>query len=137
MVEPKHLLALVLTYCVALTHSATTKKFLRSCQYSLRMVYIVAVAFRDLVQQYGAVQYRLDHDNLATVVAWKKVTDAWLRVLPGDNVCTRIVNRDILNTKEKYNKITTTRSSAVEDRLPPSPTEDEVQRPVMGFRVRF
>jgi hypothetical protein len=119
MVEPKNLLALVLTYCVAVTHSATTKTFLRSCQYSLRMVYIVAVAFRDLVQQYGAVQYRLDHDNLATVVAWKKVTDAWLRVLPGDNVCTRIVNRDILNiTKEKYNKITTTRSSAVEDRLP-------------------
>jgi hypothetical protein len=45
------------------------------------MVYIVAVAFRDLVQQYEAVQCRLDHDNPATVVAWKKVTEAWLRVL--------------------------------------------------------
>jgi hypothetical protein len=138
MAQPKNLLALALTYCVALTHSTTTRKFLRSSQCSLRMVYIVAVAFRDLVQQYEAVQYRLDHDNPATVVAWKKVTDAWLRVLPGDNVCARILNRDILNiTKERYDEITATRANTAEDRLPASPAEDEVQRSVIGFRVRF
>jgi hypothetical protein len=93
MVQPRNLLELDYSYCVALAHSTTTRKFLRSCQYSQRMVYIVAVAFRDLVQQYQAVQYCIDHDNPATVVSLKTVTDAWLRVLPGDNGCTRIVNR--------------------------------------------
>lgn len=139
MVQPKNLLALALTYCVALTHSTTTRKFLRSCPYSLRMVYIVALAFRDLVQQYEAVQYRQDRENPATVAAWKKMTDAWLRVLPGDTVCTRIVNREILNiTKERFDEMTATReNTATEDRFPASPAEDEVQRSVMGFQVRF
>jgi hypothetical protein len=45
------------------SHSTTTRKFLRSCQESLRTVYIVEVAFRDLVQQYEAIQYHLDQDN--------------------------------------------------------------------------
>jgi hypothetical protein len=67
-----------------------------------------------------------------------KVTDAWLRVLPGENFCTRILNRDILNiTKERYDEITATRSNNAEDRLPASPAEDDVQRSVIVFRVRF
>jgi hypothetical protein len=138
MLQPKNIQALALTYCVALKHPATTRKFLHSCQYSLRTVYIVAVAFRDIVQQYEAVQYRLYHDNPATLVAWKKVTGAWLRVLPGDNVCTRIVNRETMNiTKERYDEITAKRANTPEDCLPAGPVEDEVQRSVMGFRVRF
>jgi hypothetical protein len=45
------------------SHSTTTRRFLRNCQQSLRTVYIVAVAFRDVAQQYEAIQYHLDHDN--------------------------------------------------------------------------
>jgi hypothetical protein len=103
------------------------------------MVYIVALAFRDLVQQYEAVQYRQDRENSATVAAWKTMTDAWLRVLPGDTACTRIVNREIRNiTKEIFDEMTATReNTTTEDHFPASPAEDEVQRSVMGFQVRF
>jgi hypothetical protein len=94
--------------------------------------------FRDLVKQYETVRYLLDHDNPVTVAAWKKVTDAWLSVQLGDNVCTRLVNREILNiTKERYDEITATRANTAEDRLPTSSAKDEVQRSVMGFRLRF
>jgi hypothetical protein len=110
-----------------------------SCPCSLRMVYLVAVAFRKLVQQYEAVQYRLDHENPTTVAAWKKVTDDWLRVLPGGAVCTRIVNREVCNiTKERHEKMTATRANAAaKDFCPASPAEDEVQRSVMGSQVLF
>jgi hypothetical protein len=36
-----------------------------------------------------------------------------------------------------YNEITATRANTAEDLLPASPAEDEVQRSVIWFRVRF
>jgi hypothetical protein len=51
-----------LNFCIGLMQSPNPDKFLRSSPYSLRMVYLVAVAFRNLVVEYEELR-PVHHDS--------------------------------------------------------------------------
>jgi hypothetical protein len=138
LVQSMNLMNLALNFCVALTQCASVSKFLRSSTYSLRMVHVVAVSFRDLVEQYEVLQAHRTSGDAKYRAKWTDMIACWKRVLPGDSVCNAKLKESILTmTTEKYGEIMNARTNfSAEGSNPGSPGQDEVQRDVEGFELR-
>jgi hypothetical protein len=94
MMRKINLLYLTLNVCVALTRTAGANKFLRSSTNSLRVIYVVAVAFHGLLVQYEKLQDFRESDDAERRPAWRSMIAGWKRVLPGDGRFSAMLKRD-------------------------------------------
>jgi hypothetical protein len=80
-----------LNVCIALTQSPSAAKFLRSSPDSLRMVYLLAVAYRNLVVEYEElrpVRYESEFER-----KWEELILRWRLIIPGNAVHSKIFAR--------------------------------------------
>ena len=70
------------------------------------MVYIVAVAFRDLLVQYEKLQNRRGSNDPDFSTEWQSMIALWKRVLPGESAYSQILTKEeiLCMTSEKYKK---------------------------------
>ena len=106
MVKKINLPNLALNFCMALTQATCGNLFLRRSTNSLRMVYIVAVAFRDLLVQYEKLQNRRGSNDPDFSTEWQSMIAMWKRVLPGESAYSQILTKEeiLCMTSEKYKK---------------------------------
>ena len=90
-----------LNFCIAFTQSPNAAKFLRSSPDSLRMVYLVAVAFRNLVVQYE--ELRQDRHDSEFGIKWDELISRWRLLMPASSVRSKILQDGIISMNyEKY-----------------------------------
>ena len=106
MVKKINLPNLALNFCMALTQATCGNLFIRRSTNSLRMVYIVAVAFRDLLVQYEKLQNRRGSNDPDFSTEWQSMIAMWKRVLPGESAYSQILTKEeiLCMTSEKYKK---------------------------------
>jgi hypothetical protein len=89
---------------IALTQSPNVAKILRKSPDSLRMVYLVAVAFRNLVVEYEELR-PVRHDS-EFVRKWEKLISRWRLLIPGNSVRSRILRYGIISINcAKYQEL--------------------------------
>ena len=94
MVKKINLLNLALNFCMALTQATCGNLFIRRSTNSLRMVYIVAVAFRGLLLQYEKLQNRRGSNDPDFSTEWQSMIAMWKRVLPGEIAYSQILTKE-------------------------------------------
>jgi hypothetical protein len=84
-----------LNFCIELTQSPNAAKVLRSSPDSLRMVYLVAVAFRILVVEYEELRQVRRESKFGKI--WEELISRWSLLLPGNAFRSRILRDGIIS----------------------------------------
>jgi hypothetical protein len=84
-----------LNFCIALTQYPDAAKFLRSSRDSLRMVYLLAVYFRNLVVEYEEIR-PVRHESEFRKI-WGELISRWSLLIPGNAVRSRILRDAIIS----------------------------------------
>ena len=93
-----------LNFCIELTQSPNAAKFFCSFPDSLRMVYLGAVAFRNLVMEYEELR-PVRHDS-EFGRKWEELISRWRLLISGNAVRSRILRDGIIYMNyEKYQEL--------------------------------
>jgi hypothetical protein len=84
-----------LNFCIGLMQSPNAEKFLRSSPDSLRMVYLVAVAFRILVVEYEELRQVRRESEFGKKC--EELISRWMLLFPGNAVRTRNLRDGIIS----------------------------------------
>lgn len=104
MVRRISLFSCALNFCIAFTQSANAAKLLRSSPDALRMVYIIALAFRNLIMQFKELRHVRDEPEFKKL--WDQSLTRWTQIMPGVSVREKILRDCILSmTSEKYSEL--------------------------------
>jgi hypothetical protein len=89
------------TIFIALMQSPNAAKVLRSSPDSLRMVYLVAVAFRNIVVEYEEIRPVRHESEFGK--RWGELISRWSLLIPGNAVRSRIVRDGIISMNYEKN----------------------------------
>jgi hypothetical protein len=93
-----------LNFCIALTQSPNAAKVLSCSPDSLRMVYLVAVAFRNIVLEYEELR-PVRHDS-EFGKKWEELMSLWRLLIPWNTLRSRIFRDGIISMNfEKYQEL--------------------------------
>jgi hypothetical protein len=126
-----------LNFCIALTQSPNAAKFFRSSPDSLRMVYLVSVAFRNLVVEYEELRQVRRESEFGK--KWEELISRWSLLLPGNAVRSRILRDGIISMNyAKYQELNI--DSEKDHGAGPSSSDEEdlnkVERDVQDIELR-
>jgi hypothetical protein len=98
-----NVLKCALNFSIAFSQTSDTPKFLRSSPDALRMVYLVAVAFRNLLVRYEKLRSRRDIEVVGSEpgAEWSALRTCWEQLMPGDIVQKRLLDDGILQMSAK------------------------------------
>jgi hypothetical protein len=93
-----------LAFFFALMQSPNAAKVLRSSPDSLRMVYLVALAFRNIVVEYEEIRPVRHESKFGK--QWAELISRWSILIPGNAVRSRILRDGIISMNyEKYQEL--------------------------------
>jgi hypothetical protein len=131
-------LCCALNFCIAFTQSPNSAKFLRTNPHALRMVYIVAVAFRNLLIKFAEL-YPVRMDD-AFKTDWEELVLCWNTFMPGPDGRKKL-EQDGLPSMDsaKYNELNTVASEECDGPDPDRDDDDEdaVERDVEDLIIRI
>jgi hypothetical protein len=102
--RPLNLFSCALNFCIALSQTVNREKFLRSSTYALRMVYVVAIAFRNLVVDLHVLY---PSRNLSTgKKEWEDLLLRWHVFMPGADCLKKLQHKGlVIMDINKYNEV--------------------------------
>jgi hypothetical protein len=131
-------LCCALNFCIAFTQSRNAAKFLRTNPHSLRMVYIVAIAFRNLLVKFAEL-HAVRMDN-AFKSDWDELVLRWNTFMPGPDGRKQLEHDGLPSMDSaKYDEMNTAVSEAYDgpDLDRDDDDEDTVERDVEDIVIRF
>jgi hypothetical protein len=83
LVKRINLIRVALDFCIAFTLAASPTKLLRGSPDSLRMVYVVALSFHELVAKYEDLRLVSNHPEFKDV--WNALIKRWKELVPKED----------------------------------------------------